>query len=268
MFHHSIDDDLGKSVFMKWYLLAFLAGNVNAGGFLAFERFVTHVTGFATLFGVGVAEGHYDRAVGIVIVPAFFLLGSMISSYLVDHRFHRGKRPHYDWVMALVFVCLVTAAALGHFDFFGTFGARLRLKEDFWLLSLLCLASGLQNAAITTASGATVRTTHLTGITTDLGIGLVRVLGAVRSPEQRRSVTYRREVRANWLRVGTIGSFILGSVAGAVLFIHLKYLGFLLPAVIAFYAFLQARLEHRLGFDQQVRGLQHLANHERAQEKG
>ncbi|MEW6057349.1 MAG: YoaK family protein [Bdellovibrionota bacterium] len=236
MFHHSLDDEVEKRIFVKWYLLAFLAGNVNAGGFLAAGKFVSHITGFATLFGVGVADGHYDQAAGILAVPAFFLAGVMISAFLIDHRFHKGLRPHYDWVMLLQSISLILAAVLGHYHFFGIFGDAQHLKENFVLLSLLCLACGLQNGAITTATGASVRTTHLTGLTTDLGIGLIRVWGMPHSGKD-----FRQEVRSNWLRIGTIMSFAMGSVAGAALFVRFHYLGFLLPAAIALYAMTQGR---------------------------
>lgn len=235
MFHHRLDENIQKRVFLRWYLLSFLAGNVNAGGFLAAERFVSHVTGFATLFGVDAALGRFDRAIGILSVPIFFLTGAIISAIFVDRRYQRGQRPKYQWVMALVFCCLLLVAFAGHNDMFGVFGARVRLKEDYFLLALLCMASGLQNAAITSASGATVRTTHLTGLTTDLGIGIVRVMSS-----KKNSVIHRRETRANWLRSGSILFFILGSIAGAYLFLHLNYLGFLLPAALALYATLRA----------------------------
>ena len=238
VFHHNLDDEVEKQIFVKWYLLSFLAGNVNAGGFLSAGRFVSHVTGFATLFGVGIADGNFDQAAGILAIPAFFLAGAMISAYLIDHRFQKGQRPHYDWVMLIEFTCLVAVALLGHFRFFGVFGGSLKLKEDFILLALLCLACGLQNGAVTTGTGASVRTTHLTGLTTDLGIGLVRVWGMPHSGKD-----FRREVRSNWLRIGTIISFAAGSVVAAVLFAQVKYLGFFLPAAIAFYAMIQARKE-------------------------
>jgi len=236
MFHHNLDNELEKRIFAKWYLLAFLAGNVNAGGYLSAGKFVSHVTGFATLFGVGISEGKYDQAAGILAVPAFFLAGVMISAYLIDHRFHKGLRPHYDWVMLLEFLCLMLVALFGHFQFFGIFGHGEHLKEDFILLAMLCLACGLQNGAITTATGASVRTTHLTGITTDLGLGLIRAWGMPHAGE-----VFRQEVRSNWLRFGTILSFVMGSVIGAALFVQLKYLGFLLPAAIALYAMTQGR---------------------------
>lgn len=238
MFHHTLDEKVDTAVFFKWYLLAILAGSVNAGGFLAAGMFVTHVTGFSTLFGVNVAEVNLDRALGFLTVPVFFLSGAMISAYLVDRRFHHKTRPFYDVVMLLEFICLLLAGIGGHFHWFGVFGAELNLREDYILLALLCLASGLQNAAVTTASGAAVRTTHLTGLTTDLGIGIVRAFG-------RRSTSHahQREVRANWARLGTVFSYTLGSVLGAALFMRFHYLAFLFPASLAFYGLTQARRE-------------------------
>jgi uncharacterized membrane protein YoaK (UPF0700 family) len=241
MFHHRIDDEFEKSVFVKWYLLSFLSGAVNTGAFLGAGKFVTHVTGFATLFGVEMARGKLDVGLGLLLVPVFFLTGAIIAAFMVDHRYHQGKPPHYDWVMLAVFGCLLITAVGGQLHWLGgRFGGAERMKEDFVLLALLCLASGLQNAAITTSSGASVRTTHLTGLTTDLGIGIVRVL----SQGSRPSPTRYRELRANWLRVGTIVSFALGSAVGAALYVRVGYLGFLLPAAIALYAFIQARIDH------------------------
>ncbi len=240
MFHHRIDDEDVTTVFHKWYLLSFMSGAVNAGAVLGVQRFVTHVTGFASLFGVALGQGNFDQALGMLLVPFFFLSGTMISAYLVDHRFHQGREPHYDWVMLLVFTCLVAVAVGGHFGFIGDdFGGQPRLRQDFTVLALLCMASGLQNAAITTASGASVRTTHLTGLTTDLGIGLVRVFGTKASTRE-----HKQESRTNLLRLGTIGSFGAGGALGTVLFLRFHYLGFLLPAAIALYAMIQARKEH------------------------
>ena len=73
-----------------------------------------------------------------------------------------------------------------------------------------------------------MRTTHLTGITTDLGIGMVRVFST------KQDVNIKtHETRANWVRIGLIGCFALGSTAAAFLFYHFQYLGFLGPALIS-----------------------------------
>lgn len=71
MFKHRADESAGNLVVLHWSLLSFNGGCINAGGFLATGRFVSHVTGFATLFGVDMANSQIDAALGILSVPIF-----------------------------------------------------------------------------------------------------------------------------------------------------------------------------------------------------
>lgn len=237
MFRHRFLSTTSWRTRFDWYILSFLAGSINAGGYLAAHRFVSHVTGFATLFGIDAAQGRWDAALGIATVPLYFLLGVMIAAWLIDRRKYRGQRPLYAEVMALVCLCLILAAAGGFLGFFGEFGSEPKLRQDYILLALLCMASGLQNAAISSASSSTVRTTHLTGITTDLGIGIVRGLS---NPK-----FFQTEKRASIIRIGLWNSFAFGSAFGAVVVLRYQYLGFLFPALIAAYCFFEALMPIR-----------------------
>lgn len=223
-------EQIPRGILFKWLMMAFLAGNVNAGGFMACERFVTHVTGFATLFGIQVASGRWLSAVGMLSVPAYFLLGCMLSAYFIDAAIIKGQRPRFALVMGIVAALLGASALAGHFGSFGAFGTGFVLERDYLLLVLLCAASGVQNAAMTTASRGLMRCTHMTGLTTDLGIGVVRALCGGAHLQMRRRESYR-----NWLRLGAIGAFGVGSVVGAASFVVVDYLGFLLPAAVALY---------------------------------
>ena len=240
MFRHGIGEKLGWKTYFDWYSLSFLAGSVNAGGYLSCHRFVSHVTGFATLAGVDAANRQWDQAVGILSVPIYFLLGVMISAYLVEKRRNENKRPRYEIAMGLASLCLGLVLLGGVLNWFGEWGSEMNLEQDYLLLALLCCASGLQNATLTSSSGSTIRTTHLTGITTDLGIGLIRMTSMARH-DHRRSL----EWRANLLRLGTIVSFMLGSAIGAALFLRYAYMGFILPLSLALYATLMALLDQR-----------------------
>lgn len=215
-------------------LLAAMAGMVNVGGLLSCHRFVTHITGFATLFGVEAVGGHFVEAVGMFTVPLFFLAGAILAAFLVERPLQQGRRPHYTTTMVLIVVALVAVAVLGRMAVFGEFGGNVEISRDYLLMALLCGASGLQNSVISTSSGATVRLTHLTGLTTDLGAGLVRLWGATK-PKDRM-----RERQSTLLRLGTILSFTGGGVVGAWLFGVSGYLGFLAPAGIGIYAVLLA----------------------------
>ena len=172
---------------------------------------MSHVTGFATLFGVHLAHGEVAAAIGISSVPIAFLLGATTAGLLIDRQIHLGKKPHYDYVMYLSAACLAASAL----------GQNFTQQPNYFLLVLLCLASGLQNAATTSSSGSSVRTTHLTGITTDLGLGIAR-----RITLKGKDPCSKKENEANLLRIGTIFSFACGSCVAAWLFIQTGYLAF------------------------------------------
>jgi uncharacterized membrane protein YoaK (UPF0700 family) len=211
-----------------WFALAFQAGAVNAGGFLACKRFVTHTTGFATHFATELATHHEGAAIGMLSVPVFFLLGAMGTSYFVDLRITRGQPARYGVPAFLVFLCLSLSLLLGVIGKFGDFQGDLILRKDLLLLGLLSLASGLQNALITNSEGIVVRTTHLTGITTDLATGIVRTLfrGHRRDPG---SLGYDR--LATITRGGIIASFVAGSTVSAYLYLRVEFWGFALPVL-------------------------------------
>lgn len=236
MFSHRFDQDISPSVAAHWFLLSFSAGSINAGGFLATGRFVTHVTGFATLFGVEAETSDLSTAVGLLSVPLFFMLGAFLAGLLIERPLFFGRKPHFDWVMGLSSLCLALAAGGASVFDFGGFGESSRFGQTYALMVLLCLASGLQNAAITSSSGRSVRVTHLTGLTTDLGLGLSRIVSFDLQDAQKKD-----ELRANYLRIGSIVSFVLGSAVGAFFFVKLGYRGFFIPAAFAAYSALHGR---------------------------
>lgn len=234
MFKHGLDEPVSTRTAFNWFLLCFISGSVNAGGVLACHRFVTHVTGFGTLAGIDLVKQNWQSALGLLSVPLYFLLGTVVSAYFIDRRIHVGRPPLFAVVMGLVCLCLLSAGIAGHFGYFGPFGGVVLIKRNYFLMVILCLASGLQNAAITTASRYTVRTTHLTGTLTDFGIGLVRAFFRDNDAERQQ-----RAIRNNWLRLGNIFAFMIGSGIGALIFIKFKYAGFFVPALLAAFAVFQ-----------------------------
>lgn len=237
MFVHRIHDQVDAKTYFDWFVLSFLAGSVNAGGYLACHRFVSHVTGFATVAGVSLEAKNWVEALGTLAIPLYFLLGAMLSAYLTEKKYaEKVHGERYAPVMWLVALLLGLVAVGGDKGFFGAFGGVPNIKHNFILLACLCGASGLQNAAITSASGATIRTTHMTGLTTDLGLGLIR------AEVHHMSEKHQRQERlANALRFGTIFTFICGSVCAAFVFARWRYRGFYMPMSIALYAAWVAR---------------------------
>lgn len=216
--------------FVLWFLLAFEAGAINVGGFLTCKRFVTHVTGFATHIGVDIASGSLLSALSMAMVPVFFLLGCMASALLIDRRKYLGKNPYYTGTFLCSGMIFFSITGAGQMGWLGRFSETMDAQLLFVLLTLLSFLSGVQNSMIGFASGLLVRTTHLTGITTDLGVGLMRVLYP-NLPSDQKSY----ELKMNVLRVGTIVSYIFGSIAGGFAFIHFHYIGFLIPTMISLF---------------------------------
>ncbi|MGE0525617.1 MAG: YoaK family protein [Bdellovibrionales bacterium] len=211
-----------------WFILAFQGGLINMGGLLACQSFVSHVTGYATRFGMAWTESSFLHALAILLVPGFFLTGSMISGVLVDLRLKLGKKPKYYIVFGVLFVLLLLVVIGGFNHLFGVFGEPLQEIRDYTLLALLCLVCGIQNGTVTLVSRSVVRTTHLTGLTTDLGIGLVRVLN-----RRRLRGKIQDEGRANLMRIGIILFFVFGSVAGVKIFRTWEFRGFIFPCGIS-----------------------------------
>lgn len=210
-----------------WMVLAFQAGLINVGGLMACHSFVSHITGFATLFVVDSRESGAMATIGILVVPLFFLVGAMVSGALIDLRLKLHKKPKYYVAFGVLFLLLSLAAVGGFNGFFGVFGESHHTTRDYTLIALLCLACGLQNGLVTLVSRSVVRTTHLTGITTDLGIGLVRILNS-----KRISESLGDERKANFMRAGIILWFLFGSAAGFEFFHRFEFRGFVFPAAI------------------------------------
>jgi uncharacterized membrane protein YoaK (UPF0700 family) len=209
-----------------WMALAFQGGAINAGGWIGFHRFVSHVTGTITLTGISIAEKDRGTLLSLWILPVFFILGAMMSGYLVDSRIKANHRAKYKAVLGWIFALLFVFAAIGSLGYFGPFGSGDVSTPGQLAVSLLCFICGLQNGLITRASKAVVRTTHLTGLATDLGLGFVRLLSG-------KGIDTREERRATLMRLGILLFFGLGVTSGAACYLRYQFAGFYLPATVA-----------------------------------
>jgi uncharacterized membrane protein YoaK (UPF0700 family) len=211
----------------SWLLLAFSAGAVNVIAFLACSRFVTHVTG--TVSRIGLDASSVTLALDYSVVLGCFIIGAMSATALLEGRHYRQKRPLFALPLVLVSATFVLLGAAGLLGVFGPFGGSVEGPRDFAFLSILAFAMGLQNAAVATSTGLLVRTTHMTGPATDLGVHLTTALyteGAARSVALRQA----------GLRAGKIAAFASGGAAGAALAHTSGYGAFFVPAVVVMVA--------------------------------
>ena len=197
--------------------LAFLAGAVNAGGFLAISRYTSHMSGIISGIGDDLALRDLAAVLGALTLLIAFIAGAATTAVLVNW----GQRRKIQSEFALPL--LVEAALL---LIFGVVGANLNLYLHLTMPAialLLCFVMGLQNAIMTKASGAEIRTTHMTGVVTDIGIELGKLFYWNRSTEANA----RGTVMANRIKLKThlliFSAFFSGAIVGAVSFKELGY---------------------------------------------
>lgn len=196
--------------------LAFVAGATNAGAFLAVGRYTSHMTGVVSAAADAVALGQGRVALGAAGAVLAFVAGAATTAVIVNFGHRHQLRSAYAQPL------LLEALLLG---VFGVLGAQLSEVDRAFVpltVVVLCFMMGLQNAVITKISKAEIRTTHMTGIITDLGIELGRMVYVNRAhrPGQAR-------VAANRARAATLGAllgaFLAGGVLGAYAFQQLGY---------------------------------------------
>ena len=205
----------------SWFALAFAAGGVNAAAFLATERFVSAVTGTLTKPGV---TGATQVLIEALVIAVAFILGAVASVVPLQARRAKGLTPMFHAPLIGVGLILAGVALAGASGVFGDFGATTYGSTTV-LLALLAFSMGLQNAAVASTTNNAVRTTHVTGTATDLGVNLGTA--AVANGEERKAA-----LRGAGLRAGKMISFAGGAAAMVPLAIYLRWWSLLAPAII------------------------------------
>ena len=212
-------------------LLGMTAGFVNAAGFLGFATLTTNVTGHAALFAEKIASQDWSNARVVALWMFLFLAGAFISSLIVSRI---GKNQQYSYVIPILIETLILAAvaAEGH-----RYNESILSKELF--AGSLLFAMGLQNALVSMVSGSVVRTTHLTGTFTDLGIELAQIL------DRNRKDKAALQSKIN-LRLVIILFFMAGALGGAYLFHAARFLSFFVPVALLLFALIYDILRIKL----------------------
>jgi uncharacterized membrane protein YoaK (UPF0700 family) len=187
-------------------VLSFVAGIVNVTGFLAFKQLATNVTGHFALFITDVADFKFWKGTIYFLYIFSFLVGSFSSSFLIEK--FRANRKLNVFVLPTLIECfiLISIAVISNV---------VDIEYPNLIVCLLLFAMGMQNSFVTKISNAIVRTTHLTGLFTDLGIELSQLFFPKTHPN-------REKIKATIkLRIFIICFFFLGGIIGGYLYSRL-----------------------------------------------
>ena len=188
------------------FTLTCIAGAINAVGFLGIHhQALSHLSGTGTILSTELALGRFAGAAHAALVLGWFFLGSVLSGMIISQSTLRAGRGYGVALAGESLLLFGAAYFLGHGSNFGDY--------------LAAMACGLQNAMTTSYSGAVIRTTHITGIITDLGI-------AAGHAARREPVDHRRVILFTVLVAG----FLVGGVVGAFGFLAFGSDALLFPA--------------------------------------
>jgi uncharacterized membrane protein YoaK (UPF0700 family) len=197
---------LPRWVWTGGWVLAFVGGMVNVVGFLGFShQAVTHLTGSTTMLAASLAALDGPGIAHFAVLIGSFMAGTVFSGFFIqDSTLKLGRR--YGAALLVESVLLAAAVPLlGHHDLKGMYAAAF--------------ACGLQNAMVSTYSGAVVRTTHVSGMFTDLGIFLGHTLRGIPVDPRRLRLCFV-----------VISGFLCGGIAGTLAFRALAYNALLIPS--------------------------------------
>jgi uncharacterized membrane protein YoaK (UPF0700 family) len=205
-------------------ILTVVAGALNAGGFLAIGQYTSHMTGIVSAFADQLVLRNFALAGIAACSWIAFVAGAASTSLMVNYLRRADAGNPYAAPL------LIEASLILLFGAFGSMLQERKMVDVSLAVITLCFTMGLQNALITKISRAEIRTTHLTGLTTDLGIEIGKLLYWNGKPADDK----RAPVKANIdkLRVHTtlIASFLAGALAGALGF---SYAGFISTVPLA-----------------------------------
>jgi uncharacterized membrane protein YoaK (UPF0700 family) len=186
-------------------LLSFVAGIVNITGVLAIKVLTTNITGHFAYFSEDIFTGNYQMATIYLVFVFAFLLGAFLSSFLIE--LVPQKFESYAYTLPLIIEISILCAV-------GLWGMPSSLldRHGQYISCAMLFAMGMQNALVTKVSQSVVRTTHLTGLFTDLGIEISQWFFY-------REATHRsRLLKSILLKLSIIGGFFLGCLLGGMVY--------------------------------------------------
>jgi uncharacterized membrane protein YoaK (UPF0700 family) len=189
--------------------LAAIAGALNAAAFYAVGFFSANMTGNVSSLSDHIATRQWISALFYLAIVSIFILGAAVSSVMINAGRRRGIHGIYAYSILTEALLLLPLGA-----------ADLWLQDLAWRLPVIVLGlaflMGLQNATVTRISDARVRTTHVSGMATDIGIELGIAFDLLRGREREANmIDNRSRLRLHLL---TIAAFLIGGILGVLLY--------------------------------------------------
>ncbi|MFY8107305.1 MAG: YoaK family protein [Elstera sp.] len=189
--------------------LAGLAGAINAAGFHAIGHYSSHLSGTVAQFSEELVTADWSLALLAVWVVLCFIGGAATTAVMMTRQRALNLRGRYARCLIIEAILLMGIAAVDYFiaPTGGSLSPRVLL-----LWGTLSFLMGFQNAIVTQISHARIRTTHVTGMITDIGVALGQKLAHWRHPDWHIPGGFARNPLM--MHVMTVTAFIGGGLIG------------------------------------------------------
>ena len=215
-----------------WLLSAFKAGFINSAGFLLIGEFVSHVTGFGTRVGIAIGHHGYFMGLELLIIPIAFIGGGIATSAILDRKKFSEEVPAYYKVQGLITLLIAVVIGIGEKGWVSDkiqFGADWSYSlAEFVVLGLLCFICGLKNGLVAWTTHGKIRVTHLTGLSTDIGLNFIHMF-----KPRSLSPRFKETAKVNVVRMLIMLCFSVGAFTSAIIFPQIGYQGFFIVFFIS-----------------------------------
>lgn len=201
---------------------AYASGATNVASVMAFFAFTSNVTGHVAIFAEEVVKGHWHQVLIVLIWLLLFLFGAFLANFMITSIAKKGRYLSHAAPALLEIIVLIVIAIYGHFHYEET------LKETEYMVGGLLFCMGLQNGMVSTITGGIVKTTHVTGLFTDLGAELAQWV----HPNSPRSEVLIDRLK---LRFTILSFYLIGGLAAGAIFLAMDFLVFFMVIGVLFF---------------------------------
>ncbi|MCR8558052.1 DUF1275 domain-containing protein [Mucilaginibacter sp. BJC16-A38] len=205
MLRQSKEDRTFKENLMLASSTAVASGITNVAGMVAFLAFTANITGHVANLAKHIVEQNFREIIVFLIWLLMFFAGAFISSFIVRSYIHISKYKAHSIPIIIEIVVLLFVAIYGH-----NFYKETMLEREL-VIGAIIFAMGLQNSLVSIISGGVIKTSHLTGLFTDLGGEVSELL----HPRGEASSTLKNKI---YIRITILSFYLIGAVAGGLLF--------------------------------------------------
>lgn len=219
-------------------LTAFSAGMVNVTSVFIFFAFTSNVTGHYAILAQEIAKGNWYQAAVVFLWISLFFFGNFTSNlFIINNTSLRGRYMAHAIPLILEIMCLLFVGIYLEYHYSDT------LKETEILVGTMLFAMGLQNGLTASISNSTVKTTHLTGLTTDLGI----LFSMLTKREYRESEEIKSKTK---LLLAIMTSYMTGGVTAGLVYLYVGNFVFyavsIVLGIVILYDFYKLKITHFL----------------------